>query len=98
MKRLLLILFGILAMCSCQKDLSIDTLQYSESLFGVKFDQSQDWCTTVNEKVILTGLNAKKVTVLALVDEELRILNTADYYEGVTVYYDAPKESKIFII
>ena len=98
MKNLLLLILGILILGSCQKDLSIDTLQHSESVFGVEFDKNQDWCTTIKDKVTLTGLNAKKVTVMALIDDQLQILNVADYYDGITIYYDAPKESQVFVM
>ena len=66
MKKFLLVLLGVLILSSCEKhDYSFDSLGYSESVFGVKFNQNQDWNTTTNGSINVYADDVAKMQILA---------------------------------
>ena len=96
MKKLLLIAFGILTICSCSKDWNVqeNLLNYSESVFGVKFNQNQDWNTTTNGFIqAKANADVKNIQVLAsFVNPDssisIKLLNQSS--NGTYINYDVP--------
>lgn len=120
--KLLIAVLGVLIFASCSKNQAIyeppvDQPQSGVSdkdindnvykVFGVHFDENQDWCTTATNEVTINANSAiKKVQVMAYTtaydqaaDEpeytQLTVLNQAELNGATTVKltYDAPKEN-----
>lgn len=99
MKKLLLILFaGLMFSCSDNFENINPVKDNVENVFGVTFSPNQDWVSAESGTTTLKGLDATKVQILGLVDEKLKVLNEADYRDGMTLQYDAPKGATLFLM
>lgn len=107
----------LLAGCGHETDLAESREAYKEtvkqenaqSVFGMKFDPSHDWCTTVSGKVDITADASVRrvqllVDVLEITDPDtpsyvsrnsMRVINQAELNgrTSLTLYYDAPKDN-----
>ena len=96
MKKLLLIAFGVLTLCSCAKDWNTqeELLNYSESVFGVKFSANQDWSTTAPGFIqAKANADVKNIQVLASFinpDSSISIKLLNQSSNGNYINYDVP--------
>ena len=99
MKKLLLVLFaGLMFSCSNEFENINPVNNNVERVFGTAFNINQDWISAETGSVTLTNLNASKVQILSCIDGKLKILNESNYYDGVTLNYDFPKNCDLFVM
>ena len=96
-KYILIFLMGLMLLSCGHEFFNYEPQENIEEIFGTTFNPNHDWCSTDNKEIILGGLDADSIKVLASVGGELKLLNNVKYSENMNIYFDAPKGSDIFI-